>query len=63
MPFAHITGWGMFVPEPVLTNNDLAKIIDTNDEWIRDHTGIRERHIARETEFPSTLAVEASLRA
>lgn len=63
MPYAHITGWGMFVPEPVLTNNDLAKIVDTNDEWIRDHTGIRERHIARETEFPSTLAVEASLRA
>ncbi|MBI5964169.1 MAG: ketoacyl-ACP synthase III [Chloroflexi bacterium] len=63
MPFAHITGWGMYVPEPVLTNNDIAKLIDTNDEWIRDHTGIRERHIARETEFPSTLAVEASLRA
>lgn len=63
MPYAHITGWGMFVPESVLTNNDLAKIVDTNDEWIRDHTGIRERHIARETEFPSTLAVEASLRA
>jgi len=63
MPFAHITGWGMYVPEPVLTNNDLAKLIDTNDEWIRDHTGIRERHIARENEFPSTLAVEASLKA
>ena len=63
MPFAHITGWGMFVPEPVLTNHDLAKLIDTNDEWIRDHTGIGERHIARENEFPSTLAVEASLKA
>jgi len=63
MPFAHITGWGMFVPEPVLTNHDLAKLIDTNDEWIRDHTGIGERHIARENEFPSTLAVEAALKA
>jgi len=63
MPNAHITGWGMTVPEPVLTNDDLAKIVDTNDEWIRDRTGIRERHIAREHEFPSTLGVEASIKA
>ena len=63
MPFAHITGWGMHVPEPVLTNDDIAKLIDTNDEWIRDHTGIRERRIARDTDFPSTLAVEASIKA
>lgn len=63
MPYAHITGWGMSVPEPVLTNDDLAKLVDTNDEWIRDRTGIRERHIARETDFPSTLAVEASIKA
>ncbi|WKZ37993.1 MAG: beta-ketoacyl-ACP synthase III [Anaerolineales bacterium] len=63
MPFAHITGWGMHVPEPVLTNDDIAKLVDTNDEWIRDRTGIRERHIARENEFPSTLAVEASIKA
>jgi 3-oxoacyl-[acyl-carrier-protein] synthase-3 len=63
MPFAHITGWGMHVPEPVLTNDDIAKLVDTNDEWIRDRTGIRERRIARETDFPSTLAVEASIKA
>src|SRR3990172_6078619 len=63
MPFAHITGWGMYVPEPVLTNDDIAKLGDTNDEWIRDRTSIRERHIAREHEFPSTLAVEASIKA
>lgn len=63
MPFAHITGWGMYVPEPVLTNDDIAKLVNTNDEWIRDRTGIRERHIARENEFPSTLAVEASVKA
>src|SRR3972149_3815572 len=63
MPFAHITGWGMYVPEPVLTNDDIAKLVDTNDEWIRDRTGIRERYIAREHEFPSTLAVEASIKA
>jgi 3-oxoacyl-[acyl-carrier-protein] synthase-3 len=63
MPFAHITGWGMYVPEPILTNDDIAKMVDTNDEWIRDRTGIRERHIARENEFPSTLGVEAALKA
>ncbi|MBI3162956.1 MAG: ketoacyl-ACP synthase III [Chloroflexi bacterium] len=63
MPFAHITGWGMHVPEPVLTNNDIAKMVETNDEWIRDRTGIRERRIAREHEFPSTLGVEAAIKA
>jgi len=63
MPFAHITGWGMYVPEPVLTNDDISKLVDTSDEWIRDRTGIRERHIARENEFPSTMGVEAAIKA
>ena len=63
MPFAHITGWGMYVPEPILTNDDISKLVDTNDEWIRERTGIRERHIAREHEFPSTLGVEAAIKA
>jgi len=63
MPNAHVTGWGMYVPEPVLTNDDISKLVDTNDAWIRDRTGIRERHIARENEFPSTLGVEAAIRA
>ena len=63
MLHAHITGWGMAVPEAILTNDDLAKIVETNEAWIRERTGIRERRIAREDQFPSTLAVEASLRA
>lgn len=63
MQYAHITGWGMSVPEPVLTNDDLAKMVDTNDEWIRSRTGIRERRIARDNEFPSTLGVNASIKA
>ncbi len=63
MPFAHITGWGISVPEPILTNEDISKMVDTNDEWIRSHTGIHERHIAREDQFPSTLAVEAAIKA
>jgi 3-oxoacyl-[acyl-carrier-protein] synthase-3 len=53
----------MAVPEPVLTNDDLSKIVETNDEWIRERTGIRERRIAREHEFPSTLGLEASIKA
>ncbi|MFN8412997.1 MAG: hypothetical protein U0Z26_11465 [Anaerolineales bacterium] len=63
MPYAHITGWGISVPEPVLTNDDIAKMVDTNDEWIRERTGIRERHIAREDQFPSTIGVEAAIKA
>jgi 3-oxoacyl-[acyl-carrier-protein] synthase-3 len=63
MPYAHITGWGMAAPESVMTNDDISKIVETNDAWIRERTGIRERRIARENEFPSTLGVEASIRA
>jgi 3-oxoacyl-[acyl-carrier-protein] synthase III len=63
MPYAHITGWGMAVPERVLTNDEIAKVVETNDAWIRERTGIRERRIAREDQFPSTLAVDASIKA
>ncbi|MFZ5912527.1 MAG: beta-ketoacyl-ACP synthase III [Chloroflexota bacterium] len=63
MPYAHITGWGMSVPEPVLTNEDLSKMVDTNDEWIRERTGIRERRIARENQSSASLAAAASLKA
>jgi 3-oxoacyl-[acyl-carrier-protein] synthase-3 len=61
MPYAHITGWGMSAPERVLTNDELSKVVETNDAWIRERTGIRERRVAREDQFPSTLAVEASI--
>src|SRR5574339_1202228 len=63
MPYAHITGWGMSAPESVMTNDDLAKIVDTNDQWIRERTGIHQRHIAGEGVYPSTLAVEAAVKA
>jgi len=63
MPYAHITGWGMSAPEQVLTNDDISKLVDTNDAWIRERTGIRERRIAREDEFPSTLGLKASINA
>ena len=63
MPYAHITGWGMSAPEGVLTNDDLSKIVETNDQWIRERTGIHQRHIAGDDQFPSTLAVEAAVKA
>ncbi len=63
MPNAHITGWGMHVPQKVLTNDDLSKMVETNDEWIRDRTGIRERRIAAEGETSASLGAEAALKA
>jgi len=63
MPYAHITGWGMAVPERVLTNAELERTVATNDEWIVERTGIRERHVARDGETTSTLAVEAAWKA
>ncbi|HEX9091479.1 MAG TPA: beta-ketoacyl-ACP synthase III [Anaerolineales bacterium] len=62
-PYAHITGWGMAVPAKVLTNSDLEKMVDTNDEWIQSRTGIRQRHIASEEESTATLARDAALNA
>jgi len=63
MTFAHITGWGMSVPESILTNDDLSKMVDTSDEWIRDRTGIRERRIVNDGQTTASLAVEASIKA
>lgn len=63
MPYAHITGWGMAAPETILTNDDLSKMVDTNDQWIRDRTGIRERRIARDGQTSSSLGLEAALEA
>ncbi len=62
-PYAHITGWGMAVPSRVLTNADLEKIVDTDDEWIQSRTGIRQRHIANNDESTATLAKDAALNA
>lgn len=62
-PYAHITGWGMAVPSKVLTNNELEKMVDTDDAWIQSRTGIRQRHIASEEESTATLAKDAALNA
>jgi 3-oxoacyl-[acyl-carrier-protein] synthase-3 len=56
-----IAGIGMYVPENVVTNNDLAKVMDTSDEWIQERTGIRERRYAKRFEdSTSTMGVEAA---
>jgi 3-oxoacyl-[acyl-carrier-protein] synthase-3 len=60
---ACIRGLGAYVPERVLTNDDLAKIVDTSDQWIVEHTGIRERRIAADDQAASDLGVEAARRA
>ncbi|MCX6041280.1 MAG: ketoacyl-ACP synthase III, partial [Caldilinea sp.] len=62
--YAHIVGWGSYVPEKVITNHDLEQIVDTNDEWIRSRTGIAERHVAADPKETSvTLAVAAARKA
>ena len=63
MRYAHVTGWGMAVPDRVMTNEDIAKLVDTTDEWIQERTGIRERRIAGPEDSTGTLAVRAAIRA
>ncbi len=58
-----ITGLGAYIPEKVLTNFDLEKIVETTDEWIQTRTGIRERHIAAKGQKASDLAYEAAKEA
>ncbi|KIH77379.1 3-oxoacyl-[acyl-carrier-protein] synthase III [Geoalkalibacter ferrihydriticus] len=63
MKKARIVGTGCYAPEAVLTNRDIEKKVDTNDEWIVSRTGIRERRIAAEGECTSDLAAHAARRA
>jgi 3-oxoacyl-[acyl-carrier-protein] synthase III len=58
-----VRGNGFYLPERVLTNHELAKMVDTSDEWIRQRTGIEERHIAAEGETTSMLGLQAAERA
>lgn len=58
-----IAGTGSYLPERILTNADLARMVDTTDEWILSRTGIRQRHLASDEQATSDLATEASLKA
>jgi len=61
--YSRIIGTGSYLPEKVLTNRDLERMVDTSDEWIVSRTGIRQRHVAAEGELASDLALRASARA
>lgn len=63
MSFSRIIGTGSYLPDRVVTNHDLEKVVDTNDEWIVSRTGIRERHYAADDQNASDLALEACKRA
>lgn len=61
--YSRLVGCGSYLPEKLLTNDDLAKIVDTSDEWITERTGIKQRYIAAEGQLTSDLAREAALKA
>ena len=61
--YAYITGWGKYIPPTTLANADLAQIVDTSDEWIMEHTGIRERHIAIGDETTASMSAQAACQA
>jgi len=63
MSYARIVGTGGYLPENVMTNHDLEKIVDTSDQWIRERTGIEQRHIAADNETTVDLAEKASRNA
>jgi len=60
MTYSRIAGTGSYLPEKVLTNHDLEKMMDTSDDWIRERTGIKRRHIAADGEATSDLALAAA---
>ena len=60
---AAITGWGMAVPERVLTNADLERMVETSDEWITSRTGIKERRIVGAEDSTTSLSVTAARQA
>ncbi|MFI9653816.1 beta-ketoacyl-ACP synthase III [Guyparkeria sp. GHLCS8-2] len=63
MIHSRITGTGSYLPERVMTNHDIEQIVDTSDAWIRERTGIEQRHIAAEGQLTSDLAEPAARRA
>lgn len=63
MNYAHITGWGSYLPEQVLTNEEIARTINTTDAWIRQRTGIGQRRIAASRETTAGLAIRAAVQA
>ena len=61
--YSKIIGTGSYLPEKILTNADMEKIVDTDEQWIESRTGIKQRHIAAEGQTTSDLAFEAAQKA
>jgi len=61
--YARIAGTGSYLPEKIITNADLEKMVDTTDEWIRSRTGIEERHVAADGQYTVDLAEQAAIKA
>ena len=60
---SELIGFGHYLPAKVLTNDDMAKMVETNDEWISTRTGIKSRHVAAENEFTSDISLIAARNA
>jgi len=63
LKYARITGTGSYLPERIMTNADMEKVVDTTDQWIQERTGIKQRHIAADDQTTSDLAEQAALKA
>jgi len=64
MYISRIKGLAFYVPDNVVTNDDLSKLMDTSDEWIQERTGIKERrHVLKGTDTTTSMGVKASLKA
>lgn len=63
MKYAHITGWGKYAPQRIMTNEDVAQLVETSDGWIRERTGIAERRIAGPTETTASMSIAAAIEA
>jgi len=61
--YAHVVGWGVEIPQRIMKNSDLEKMMDTNDQWIRERTGIAERRVADDRDTPVTLGTRAARKA
>jgi len=60
MTYSRIVGTGRYLPERIMTNADLEKIVDTNDEWIRTRTGVERRHVCAPDQTTSEMCIEAA---
>jgi len=61
--YSHIIGWGRYVPDRIMTNDDFAAYLDTSDEWIRQRTGIEQRHLRTENDTNASMSVAAAEKA